>query len=78
MRSRVWILRSVLGNRFRIGPSRPDRRVEVKLRGHSIRSLAAEVAGLGGKLEMLDPPELREQSAVGAELAGLYGATTTS
>jgi len=71
----VWILRSILGNRVRIGPPGPDGRVEVELRGHSTRSLAAEVAGLGAMLEVLDPPELRVHlAAVGAELADLYGA----
>ena len=70
----VWVLRAVLGNRVRIGPPGPDGRIEVEIRGHSERSLAAETAGLGATLEILDPPEVREHlAAVGAELAGLYG-----
>jgi len=71
----VWILRSMLGNRVRIGPPGLGGRVEVELRGHSTRSLAAEVAGLGDMLEVTAPPEVREHlAAIGAEIAGLYGA----
>jgi predicted DNA-binding transcriptional regulator YafY len=70
----AWVLRTMFGNRVRIGPPGPDGRVEVELRGHSHRSLAGEAAGLGAMLEVLDPPEVREQlAAIGAELAGLYG-----
>lgn len=71
----VWLLRVILGNRVRIGPPAPDGRIEVELRGHSARSLAAEIAGFGALLEVLDPPELCAQLAgIGAQLAGLYGA----
>jgi predicted DNA-binding transcriptional regulator YafY len=70
----VWICRAVFGNRVRIGPPGADGRVEVELRGHSIRALAGEVGGLGGLVEVRDPPELREALAtVGAELVALYG-----
>jgi predicted DNA-binding transcriptional regulator YafY len=70
----AWIVRTMLGNRVRIGPPGQDGRVEVELRGHSIRSLAGETAGLGAMLEIVDPPELRvELAAIGAQLAGLYG-----
>ncbi|MDQ4090063.1 MAG: WYL domain-containing protein, partial [Actinomycetota bacterium] len=70
----VWICRSVFGNRVKIGPSGADGRVEVELRGHSARSLAAEVAGLGAMVEVLDPPEVRDMLAgIANELAGLYG-----
>jgi predicted DNA-binding transcriptional regulator YafY len=69
----VWILRFVLGTRLRIGPAGPDGRVEVELRGHSIVSLAGEVAGLGRMVEVLDPPELRARlREVAEELAALY------
>jgi predicted DNA-binding transcriptional regulator YafY len=69
----IWVCRSILGSRVRIGPTTADGRVEVELRGHSPRSLAAEVAGLGAVLEVLDPPEVRRHLAdVAAELAGLY------
>ena len=70
----VWICRSVFGNRVKIGPPGADGRVEVEIRGHSARSLAAEVAGLGALVEVLDPPEVREVLAgIAGELMGLYG-----
>jgi predicted DNA-binding transcriptional regulator YafY len=70
----VWMCRSVLGNRVRIGPTAADGRVEVELRGHSLRALAGEVAGFGALVEVTGPPELREHLAsIGAELTSLYG-----
>jgi predicted DNA-binding transcriptional regulator YafY len=58
---------------MRIGPTADDGRVEVELRGHSTRSLAAEVAGLGGWVEVLEPDEVRRHLAdVAAELTALY------
>ena len=66
--------RSVFGRRVRIGPTGADGRVEVELRGHNARALAAEVAGLGGAVEVLGPPEVRAAlAALAGELAGLYG-----
>jgi predicted DNA-binding transcriptional regulator YafY len=65
--------RFALGSRLRIGSPGPDGRVELELRGHSTRSLAAEVAGFGAGIEILDPPELRQALAlIGAELAAMY------
>ena len=66
--------RWTFGNRLRIGPSQPDGRVEVEVRGHSVWSLAAELAGFGTRVEALDPPELRVHLAhLGADLTALYG-----
>ena len=66
--------RMTVGNRVRIGPALADGRVEVELRGHSVRSLAAEVAGFGNRIEILDPPELRARLAeLGAELVAVHG-----
>ncbi len=65
--------RWVVGNRLRIGPAGSDGRVEIELRGHSVDSLASEIAGLAGALEVVDPPELRERLArIGAELCARY------
>ena len=59
------------------GPSTRDGPVSLELRGHSVRALAGEIAGLGGHLEVLDPPELRDQlAAIGAELSATYGAAS--
>ena len=66
--------RWTFGNRLRIGPSQPDGRVEVEVRGHSLWALAAELAGFGTHLEALDPPELRDHLArLGADLTATYG-----
>lgn len=65
-----------LGTRVSIGPTRPDGRIDVELRGHSVTALAGEVAGFGGAIEVLEPGELRERlAAVGAELSATYGVT---
>jgi predicted DNA-binding transcriptional regulator YafY len=70
----VWLCRTMLGNRVRIGPGEPDGRVVLELRGHTVASLAGEIAGLGARMEIMEPPELRERLAtVAAELAELYG-----
>ncbi|HEY1635965.1 MAG TPA: YafY family protein [Acidimicrobiales bacterium] len=69
----VQLCRWVLGNRVRIGAAAADGRVEIELRGHHVESLAGEIAGLGGAVEVLDPQELRERLArVGAELTATY------
>ena len=69
----VWLCRYLLGNRLRIGPALADGRVEVQLRGHSARSLAGEIAGIGAAIEILDPPEVRDELAtLGSALVALY------
>jgi predicted DNA-binding transcriptional regulator YafY len=69
-----WV-RAILGSRVRIGPAREDARVELELRGHNERSLAAELAGFGSWLEVTEPESVREQLAmIGTELATRYGA----
>jgi predicted DNA-binding transcriptional regulator YafY len=75
----VWLCRSVFGNRVRIGPTGADGRVEVELRGHSPRSLAAEAAGMGAMLDVVGPPEVRQHlAAIGAELVDLYADPVSS
>jgi predicted DNA-binding transcriptional regulator YafY len=70
----VHVLRWILGNRVRIGPGDADGRVEVELRGHSVHSLAGEIAGMGAALRVLEPPEVIEELArIGRELGALYG-----
>ena len=70
----VWDLRHMFGTRVRIGPTTPDGRVEVELRGQSPWLLAAEIAGFGSLVEVLDPTEVREQlSRLASELATTYG-----
>ena len=40
-----------------------DGTIDVELRGHNVRSLAGELAGFGGAVEILDPPEVRDELA---------------
>ena len=66
--------RGSLGSRLRIGPAGDDGRVELELRGHNARSLAAEIAGFGSAIEVLEPEELRQQLAIiGGQLVDRYG-----
>jgi predicted DNA-binding transcriptional regulator YafY len=70
----VPVLRHVLGTRVRIGPARPDGRVEVEVGGESEASLAWQLAAFGAAVELLDPPGAREHLArIGAELTATYG-----
>ena len=65
--------RAELGTRVRVLATQADGRVELELRGHNPRSLAADVAGFGGMLEILEPAEVRDELAtIGAELAATY------
>jgi predicted DNA-binding transcriptional regulator YafY len=71
----VGLCRWLLGNRVSIGPTAPDGRVEVEIRGHSPRSLIGELAGLGAGIEVVDPPEIRHGlGQLGQALATQYGA----
>ncbi len=71
----VWDLRHMFGTRVRIGPTTPDGRVEVELRGQNAWLLAAEIAGFGSVVEVLDPAEVRDQLArLATELSATYGA----
>jgi predicted DNA-binding transcriptional regulator YafY len=73
--SALPVLRGLLGARVNERGEAPDGRVEVELAGPSVRVVAAEVAGLGRRLELVDPPEARTVlAALAAELADLYGA----
>ena len=48
-----------------------DDHVEIEIRSWSARSLAAELAGFGRWVEVLDPVEVREELArIGDELQG--------
>jgi predicted DNA-binding transcriptional regulator YafY len=69
----VPLLRMVFGRRVRIGPTRPDGRVDVEVGGASDRALAGELAGFGAGLEVLEPPEIRARLAeIGSELTATY------
>jgi len=65
------------GHRVRIGPPSADGRVEVEVRGQHVRGLAGEVAMLGGRVEVIEPDDVRAELArLGAELSALYCAVS--
>jgi predicted DNA-binding transcriptional regulator YafY len=67
------LVRSVLRGRLRIGPARPDGRVEVEIDGDEVRAIAGELAGWGSAVEVLEPTEVRAALAeVGRELLATY------
>jgi predicted DNA-binding transcriptional regulator YafY len=69
----VPVLRMVFGNRVSIGPADADGRIEIEVSAPHIYALAGEMAGLGGAVELHDPPEVRERlGQIGVELAALY------
>ncbi len=72
-------VRYILGSRLRIGMAIDDGRVEVEIRGGSDYSIASELAGFGGVIEVLEPPAVRNRlAAVAAELGALYAGAATS
>jgi hypothetical protein len=59
----------------RVGPARPDGRIDVEVSGPHVAALAGMLAGFGARLEIFEPVELRDQLArVGEELRAMYGA----
>jgi predicted DNA-binding transcriptional regulator YafY len=70
----VPLLRMMFGRRVRIGTPGDDGRVEVEVRGHHVPALAGELAGLGQRVEVIGPAEVRERLAeIASELGALYG-----
>ena len=71
--SALTVCRWVWGVRFAVGPTRPDGRVAAEIRGHSVDSVAGEVAGLGALVEVHAPDAVRRRLAqLAGELTGLY------
>jgi len=69
----VESLRWVFGTRVRIGGLDEEGRVPIEVRGPNLVALAAQIAGYGAGIEVLDPPELRERlRQLARELSGLY------
>jgi predicted DNA-binding transcriptional regulator YafY len=67
-----WV-RSALGSRVSVGEANDDGSVDVQIRSWSARSLAAELAGFGRSVEVLEPPEVGEELArIGDELRERY------
>ncbi|MCX5392166.1 YafY family protein [Streptomyces sp. NBC_00094] len=67
------VLEGLLGARIRYGERAPDGWTHVEIDGPSPEVVAAQLAGLGARVELLDPPEARTALArIGAELTTLY------
>jgi hypothetical protein len=67
-------LRWVFDTKVRVGPTRPDGRVDVEVAGPHVAALAGQLGGFGGRVEVFEPTELRDELArIGAELCERYG-----
>jgi predicted DNA-binding transcriptional regulator YafY len=70
----VQLLRWVFDTLVRVGPIRPDGRIDVEIGGPNLGALAGQLAGFGAGVEVLEPVELRaELASIGRELAAVYG-----
>jgi predicted DNA-binding transcriptional regulator YafY len=69
----VRVLRWILGTNVTVEAERDDGRVDVMLGGRSVDEIVRQIAGLGSRLEVIDPPEARQLLAeIGTELSDLY------
>ena len=67
-------LRSIIGTRLSVDSETKDGRVEVEIRSWSAHAVASELAAFGSRVEVLRPPEVRDELArIGAELTRQYG-----
>ncbi|MFF0437454.1 helix-turn-helix transcriptional regulator [Streptomyces sp. NPDC004327] len=68
------ILERLFDGRLHVGPLLPDGWREIRVDGPTPEVVATQLAGLGARIEVLDPPEARERLArLAVELAGVYG-----
>ncbi len=72
-------LRWQFGSRMRSEKMRADGRFDVELRAHSHRSIARELASMGGAIEVIMPEEVRVELAhIARELSTLYVSAQSS
>jgi predicted DNA-binding transcriptional regulator YafY len=70
-------LRGHFGNRLTVGDAIDDGRLAVEIGFPPSHEAALDLAGYGFGLEVLDPPELRDQlAALGTRLVERYGAAS--
>ena len=70
----VPLLRWVFDTQVRVGPARPDGRIDVEVAGPHVEALAGQLAGFGARVEVLEPVELRAELArIADELVATYG-----
>jgi predicted DNA-binding transcriptional regulator YafY len=77
-RAMPWV-RHLFGTRLRIGMAIDDGRVEVEIRSQSEYSVAAELAGFGRLVEVLEPDGVRERLVgIAGELSVVYAGAAAS
>ncbi len=70
----VQLLRWVFDTKVRVGPARPEGRIDVEVAGASVGALAGQLAGFGARLEVFEPVGVREELAqIADELVAIYG-----
>ncbi|TQK50557.1 putative DNA-binding transcriptional regulator YafY [Streptomyces sp. SLBN-118] len=78
-RSAEPVLQGLFGGRLTVGRPLGVAWVEIAVDGPSPEILAAQLAGLGARVEILEPAAARERLArLAAELAAIYGSPTTT
>jgi predicted DNA-binding transcriptional regulator YafY len=70
----LWLLRSMLGTRLRIGSADDSGRIEIEIGSNHARALAGEIGGLGAAVRINGPEEIVvELAKIGEELTAMYG-----
>jgi len=70
----IPLLRWVLDTKLRVGPARPDGRIDVEVAGEGVDAIAGQLAGFGARLEVFEPVEVRDELVrIATELAATYG-----
>jgi len=70
----LWLLRSMLGTRLRIGSTDESGRIEIEIGSNHARALAGEIGGLGAAVQINGPEEIIvELAKIGQELTAMYG-----
>jgi predicted DNA-binding transcriptional regulator YafY len=68
------ILGYIFGTRLVKGPVGADGRIEAEIRGHSEEAVARQLAGLGGRFDVLSPPGVQlHLAAIGRALTAHHG-----
>jgi len=69
----LWLLRSMLGTRLRIGSTDDNGRIEIEIGSNHARALAGEIGGLGAAVRINGPEEIvAELANIGRELLEMY------
>jgi predicted DNA-binding transcriptional regulator YafY len=70
----VPVLQRRFGRHCSAGDATPDGRVQLRVAAHTVRSVAEQLAGFGGSVEVVAPEEVRaELAGIGRELVARHG-----